>query len=355
MKKMMKWMKWGIFGTPGMASLLVAATVALAACGKHEPETHAVLPEGPAVAVSVITVAKQPHQATEEIVGTVRSKQQAVVEAKVSGRVEQYLAVPGEPVKAGDLLVQLDVREIEAKVESAKAMREQADRELARYRQLVSQNAATRQELEATEARQKVAAASVTEAETMLSYARVTAPFDGVVTRKLAEVGDLAMPGKPLVEIESPKGLRFETDLPEALLEKVSLGEKMAVRVPSADGGLEAAVSEIAPVADPVSRTFRVKLDLPEAKGLRTGQFGRVAVPVAESQLLAVPAKSVVKRGQLEGVFVVSDGRAWLRLVKTGKELGDRIEILSGLEVGEQVLAEVPERLPDGQPVEVKP
>ncbi|MCB1226976.1 MAG: efflux RND transporter periplasmic adaptor subunit [Verrucomicrobiales bacterium] len=335
--------------------LVVAAAVTLTGCGKHEPETHEVLPQGPAVAVSVITVAKQPHEATEEIVGTVRSKQQAVVEAKVSGRVEQSLAVPGQTVKAGDLLVQLDVREIEAKVESAKAMLEQADRELARYRQLVSQNAATRQELEANEARQKVAAASVAEAETMLGYARVTAPFDGVVTRKLAEVGDLAMPGKPLVEIESPKGLRFETDLPEELLEKVSLGEKMAIRVPSAEGELEGTVSEIAPVADPVSRTFRVKLDLPAAKGLRTGQFGRVAVPVAESKLLAVPVKAVVKRGQLEEVFVVADGRAWMRLVKTGKELGDRIEILSGLEVGEQVVPEVPDRMLDGQPVEVKP
>ena len=345
--KMMNEMKRGGW----KASLL--AMVLLSACEKHAPETDDVLPIGPAVAVKVFTVALQPHQAVEEIVGTVRSKRQAVVEAKVSGRVEQYLAVPGQTVKAGDLLVQLDVREIEAKVESAKAMLEQADRELARYTQLVSQNAATRQELEATEARQKVAAAAVSETETMLSYARVTAPFDGVVTRKLSEIGDMAMPGKPLLEVESPEALRFETDLPEAILNRVTSGQKLTVKVSAVEAIMEGTVSEIAPVADAVSRTFRVKLDLPTADGLRTGQFGRVVVPVAESEILAVPQTAVVKRGQMEGVFVVRDGRAWLRLVKTGKVLGERVAILSGLDAGDEIVIEVPERMLDGQSVEV--
>jgi len=310
------------------------------------------LPGGPAIAVKTVTAGKVAHQAVEEVVGTVRSRQQAMVEAKVPGRVEQYLAVPGQVVKAGDLLVQLDVREIATKVDSARALQEQADRELARYQQLVAQNAATRQELDAVEARQKVAAAQVIEAETMLSYARVTAPFDGVVTRKLAEVGDLAMPGKPLAEVESPKALRFETDLPEAILELVTMGQKMAVRI----GGetAEVVVSEIAPIADAASRTFRVKMDLPEGGGLRTGQFGRVAVPVAETKVLVVPETAVIKRGQMEVVFVLREGRGWMRLVKTGRALQVGREILSGLEEGEQVVTEAPERMLDGQLVEVK-
>jgi hypothetical protein len=99
----------------------------------------------------------------------------------------------------------------------------------------------------------------------------------------------------------------------------VKLGDKMKVMIASADGPLEAVVSEIAPVADAVSRTFQVKLDLPPAAGLRTGQFGRVSVPVAEVMLLLVPQSAVIKRGQMEMVFVVGDGKAALRLVKTGK------------------------------------
>jgi RND family efflux transporter MFP subunit len=274
-----------------------------------------------------------------------------VVEAKVSGRVEQYQAFPGQTVRAGDLLVALDVGEIVARVDSATATLENADRELGRYRRLSEQNAVTRQELEAAEARQKVAAATLAEAKTLLGYARVTAPFDGVVTRKLADVGDLAMPGKALLEIESPLGLRFEADLPDALIDSVSIGQTMTVRVSGSDRELQGTVGEIAPVADPASRTFRVKLDLPEADGLRSGRFGRVAVPLAETEILAVPAAAVTRRGQLEGVFVVREGRAWLRLVKTGPRLGEVVVLLSGVDPGENLVAEVPEGLRDGQPV----
>jgi RND family efflux transporter MFP subunit len=289
------------------------------------------------------------------VVGTVRSKLRAAVEPKVSGRVLEYTAVPGEMVKAGDLLATLDAREIQAKVDQAKALLDQARRDFARQEKLIVTNATTRQEFDAAQARVKVGEAAVIEAETMMSYAKVTAPFDGVVTRKLADVGDLAMPGKPLLEMEAPTELRFEADLPEALLGSVKLGAKMKVRVSSVEKPLEAVVSEIAPVADAASRTFLVKLDLPAAEGLRTGQFGRVSVPVAEVMLLLVPQSAVMKRGQMELVFVVSDDKAALRLVKTGKSLNGEVEILSGLEEGEQVVTSDPVALAEGQPVTLEP
>ncbi len=284
--------------------------------------------------------------------GTVRSKQRAVVEAKVSGRVLEYTATPGAMVKAGDLLARLDVQEIQAKVDQAKAMLDQAQRDFARQKQLIASNATTRQDFDAADARMKVATAGVSEAETMMSYAKVTAPFDGVVTRKLADVGDLAMPGKPLLEIEAPTSLRFEADLPEAILDRVKLGAKMSVRLTKV---IEGTVSEISPVADPVSRTFNVKLDLPPTEGLRTGQFGRVSVPVAEVKLLLVAKEAVMKRGQMELIFVVKEGHANLRLVKTGKVLNGSIEVLSGLEEGEQVVISDVSKLADGQPVTIQP
>ncbi|MCB1276256.1 efflux RND transporter periplasmic adaptor subunit [Prosthecobacter sp.] len=326
----------------------------LAACGKHDPAQHAG-PDLPSVPVKVQAAKWQPHTATEEVVGTVRSKLRAMVEAKVSGRVLEYTATPGAMVKAGDLLARLDVQEIQAKVDQAKAMLDQANRDFDRQKQLIASNATTRQDYDAADARVKVATAAVSEAETMLGYAKVTAPFDGVVTRKLADVGDLAMPGKPLLEIEAPTALRFEADLPEAILDRVTMGAKMQVKVASISSSLEAVVSEIAPVADPVSRTFQVKLDLPKADGLRTGQFGRVSVPVAEVKLLLVPKSAVMKRGQMELVFVVKDGKALLRLVKTGKSLDGQVEILSGLEEGEQVVISDVTKIADGQPVTIQP
>ena len=329
---------------------LILPILLLTACGKHEsPPTAATLPS---VAVKSQPATFQPHTATEEVVGTVRSKQRAVVEAKVSGRVLEYTATPGAMVKAGDLLARLDVQEIQAKVDQAHAMLDQAKRDFDRQKQLITSNATTRQEFDAADARVKIGTGAVSEAETMMSYAKVTAPFDGVVTRKLADVGDLAMPGKPLLEIEAPTSLRFEADLPEAILDRVKLGAKMPVRLAKV---IEGTVSEISPVADPVSRTFRVKLDLPQTEGLRTGQFGRVSVPVAEVKLLLVPQSAVLKRGQMELVFVAKDGKATLRLVKSGKVLEGRVEVLSGLEEGEQVIVSETMKLTDGQPVTIQP
>ena len=331
--------------------LLTPCILLLAACGKHD----AANPAASALSTANVKVEAAKfgaHTATEEVVGTVRSKQRAVVEAKVSGRVLEYTATPGAMVKAGDLLARLENQEIQAKVDQAKAMLDQAERDFARQKQLIASNATTRQEFDAADARVKIGTGAVSEAETMMSYAKVTAPFDGVVTRKLADVGDLAMPGKPLLEIEAPTSLRFEADLPEAILDRVKLGEKMPVRLAKV---IEGTVSEISPVADPVSRTFRVKLDLPPAEGLRTGQFGRVSVPVAEVKLLLVPQSAVLKRGQMELVFVAQNGKAALRLVKTGKVLEGRIEVLSGLEEGEQVIVSETAKLTDGQPVTIQP
>jgi RND family efflux transporter MFP subunit len=326
----------------------------LAACGKHEiAETRAV--SLPAIAVEVQAAKLESHVAAEEVVGTVRSKLRAIVEAKVSGRVLEYSATPGALVKSGDLLARLEVQEIQARVDEAKARLDQAHRDLDRQKQLIVSNATSRQDFDAAEARMKVALAGVSEAETMMSYARVTAPFDGVVTRKLADVGDLAMPGKPLLEIEAPTALRFEADLPEAILDRIRMGAKMQVKIASVSKELEAMVSEIAPVADPVSRTFQVKFDLPVVEGLRTGQFGRVAVPVADTKLLLVPKIAVMKRGQMELLFVAKDGKVALRLVKTGKVIDGRVEVLSGLEEGEMVVISHVAKLADSQPVIIQP
>ncbi len=322
-----------------------------AGCDKPQP-SRGPASRLPAAAVQVQTAALQVYPAYEEAAGTVRSKQRAVVEAKVSGRVLEYSATPGTKVKSGEVLARLDVQELQARADQAAALLDQAKRDFDRQRQLLASNATTRQDFDAAEARLKVATAGRTEAETMLGYARVTAPFDGVVTRKYSEVGDLAMPGKPLLEIEAPDALRFEADLPEAIVDRVKPGDRMPVRLAQV---IEGTVSEVSPVADPVSRTFLVKLDLPAAEGLRTGQFGRVSVPVAQSKLLLVPQSAVLKRGQMEILFTVKDGKAVLRLVKTGKLIDGQTEVLSGLNEGESVIVSDIARLTDGQPVNLEP
>ncbi|HWN95307.1 MAG TPA: efflux RND transporter periplasmic adaptor subunit [Methylomirabilota bacterium] len=334
-------------------ALIAVTAVAFAGCRKKQHDSVSAQ-NSPAVAVRVLMVESKSHLATEEVVGTVRAKLHAVIEAKVSGRIEKMLVAPGQMVKAGEQLAQLDAREIQARLDQALTLREQSQRDAERLRQLLKDNAISQQEFETMEARSRVAVSSVTEAETMLGYTRIIAPFDGVITRKLADVGDLATPGRPLLELDDPKALRLEANLPEGLIARVQLGAKLEVRAATRDAAIQAVVSEIAPVADPASRTFNVKLDLPDHAGLRAGQFARVTVPVGESKALRAPVSAVTQRGQMELVFVVADQRAQLRLVKTGKRIGDEVELVSGVSAGEQVVVEGASQLRDGQAVEVK-
>ena len=196
--------------SPG-ALAAMAASLAISGCGKESPAVGAgVLPPAP---VRVQTVERKPHLATEDVVGTVQAKLRAVIEAKVSARIEQMLVAPGQSVKAGELLARLDAREIQARLDQAVATREQAGRDTERLRPLVSQNAISKQDFETVESRHRVAAAAAREAETMLDYTRVVAPFSGVITRKLADVGDLAAPGRGLLEMDDPTVLRLEAGL----------------------------------------------------------------------------------------------------------------------------------------------
>jgi RND family efflux transporter MFP subunit len=333
-------------------TVTLAAVAAISGCGrKQEPGSGAALPAAP---VQVLTIASTPQPATEDVMGTVQAKLHATIEAKVPGRIETLPVVLGQSVKAGALLVQLDVREIQAKLDQASAGFKQAERDYQRASALLAQQAMTQAEYDAAQARYQVAKAAVAEAESMLAYARVAAPFDGVITRKQADVGDMAMPGKPLLEMEDPSALRFVADVPDAIGDRVQAGAHLKVKVGSAGQAIDGQVTEIAPAANPVNRTLQVKLDLPAAPGLRSGQFGRLAVPLAEAASIQVPASAVLRRGQMELVFVVTDNVARLRLVRTGKRSGDRVELLSGVSPGDRIVTEDAAQLIDGQPVEVR-
>jgi len=337
----------------GTIVLAAGLALVLLGCGKQSEPAGATPPS--TASVRAQTVESKQRVATEEVVGTVRAKLRAVIEAKVSGKVDQMLVVPGQQVKAGELLAHIDALEVQARRDQALALKQQAEADLKRFASLLEQKILAQAEYDNAQAKARVATAAVVETETLVGYTKVTAPFDGVITRKHADVGDLAVPGKPLLEMEDSRTLRLEADVPEAVVGKVALGDKLIVRIAALESELGGTVSEIAPTSDPGSRTFLVKLDLPAKSGLRAGQFGRVAMPVGEASALRVPVGAVVVRGQMEIVFVVVDGKAQLRLVKTGKRIGDELEIISGLSGGEKIVTENVMGLVDGQPVSLKP
>jgi RND family efflux transporter MFP subunit len=325
-----------------------------AACGGDEVARPTAAQLAPS-AVRVEAAGPQTVVIAEEVSGTIRAKHRASLEAKLAGRIDAMYAVAGQAVRKGQLLAHLDLEEVDAQLAQAIAVRVQAENDLARYEALLARGAATAAELDAAEARARVAQAAVDEVQALLGRAAIVAPFDGVVTRKLAEVGDLAVPGKPLVEIEDPTVLRAEADVGESLITGIRLGQRLTVHVPSVAAPIEGTVVEIAPTADPGSRTFVVKLDLPPTPGLRAGAFARVDVLVGQSDTLLIPAAAVFVRGQLEFVFLVANGKAELRLVRTGRRHGDAVELLAGVSAGEQVIVSGAAGLREGQPLQIGP
>lgn len=330
---------------------LVALSALLLGCGPQAsaPSAKRDLPPAQVRVRPVETVTEALY---EPVVGTLRSDKRATLEAKVSGRIESLPVLMGQSVKTGDLLARLDAAEIKARLQQAEATLEQASREWKRISTLFEQSAATRADYDATESRLRLAEAALAEAKAMMAYVEIRAPFDGVITRKWADVGDLAQPGKPLIGLEDPSSLQLEADVPESLGANLRADQAMKARIDALGRTLEGRIRELAPIADPDTRTVRVKVQLPATEGLRPGQFARLLTPIREAQQLRIPHSALVRRGQLEMVFVAAQDRANLRLVKTGHSDEASVEVLSGLQPGETVVVEGAHRLTDGQPLQ---
>jgi RND family efflux transporter MFP subunit len=330
--------------------LPAAASLVLASCGGD----HATAPIASLDPVSVETVLVEALEVPvfEEVVGTVRPRKEAQVSAKVTGRLLEMGATPGMRAKAGEVLARLEVGELDAALARAEAALAQAERDLARLRNLRESGAISVSDYEQAEARQSMAAATVAETRTMVENASVTAPFDGTVTRRYLEPGDLGTPGRPIFAMEDSSLLRLEINVGESLAGSLALGSKFRVEVSGAGADLEGVVGELSPSADVGSRTFLAKLDLPPHEALRAGQFGRAFLPRGARAGLLVPESAVFSRGQMDYVFVAAEGVARLRIVSVGTARGGRAEILAGLDGGERVVVAPPPTLRDGQPLE---
>lgn len=307
----------------------------------------------PTVTVHVQTVQETSTQPQVELVATIQAVQQAVVAAKVTGTITELPVVLGSRVKRGDMLIKISAEEISARVLQAQAQLAQAKRNLAREQKLLKKNATTSETVNSMQDMFAVAQASFQEAKTMFSYTTITAPFDGVITRKIVNSGDLATPGTPLLQLENDTSLQAVTAVPESLINQVKSGAKLSVQVPSARITVSGTVAEIAPTADPLSRTAPVKIDLENNPALRTGQFARIVLPVDPAATLLIPKSAVVPFGQMDKVFVLQDGKAQLRLVRTGSQTDKQVEILAGLNPGDQVIVDNNTLLVNGQPVTV--
>lgn len=332
--------------------LVLAAAMVLIGCREEHPAAPSAVDPAP-MEVRTAAVASLESRLQTEVTGTVRSVNQAVIAAKVTGIIEKMPVVLGTQVQRGDLLVQVAAGEINARASQARTRLEQAERNLARERKLLDKNAATAENVKSLEETFQIAEAAYREVNTMQGYTTITAPFDGVVTRKNANVGDLAVPGSPLLHIEDLGRLQVVAAVPETLALQITVGGSLPIHLPAAGLSLDGTVAEIAPAVDPLSRSATVKIDIEQSPRLQPGQFARVAIPGAQLHTFSVPRAAVRRFGQMEIVFVIAENRARLRLVRTGAEADGRVEILAGLEPGEIVALPAGPGLVDGRPVRI--
>ncbi len=344
-------MNWSALMTGAM---LLGGIAVLPGCKGQDEHTREEVQPLPSVAVAVEGVSEEVARSRVEVVGTVEAVQRASISARISGQIVELPLVLGSGVEKGELLVKISAGEIAAKVLQAEAQLAQARRNLARENKLQKEGASTRETVKSLQDVTRIAEAAYTESKTMLDYTTITAPFSGTITRKMANVGDLASPGMGLLEMENSEDLQILAQVPEALLLKVSIGDSLPVHIPAAGLTLVGEVAEVAPAADPMSRTAPVKIKIPVGPDLRVGQFARVTLENSDEMTLVVAESAVIAKGQMDLVFVVEENIARLRLIRTGVVYGGDVEILSGLDPGELVVVRGAEKLQDGQPLTIE-
>jgi membrane fusion protein, multidrug efflux system len=387
--------------------VIVAALMMVSCSRKAEPEHPAAIVSG----LKMETLQASLVDDYYEAVGTVQAKNRSIIAAKVMGNIVVLHVREGDTVRAGQTLIEIDSRDAGIQLQKSQAgMREiqdslqEAERNigasesaraaaqanellakstLQRYQTLFERRSVSPQEFDEVRAKYEVAKAESERAERLLQaaaarqnqvkaridqakadianarvyvgYSRITAPIDGVVVSKQADVGYMATPGMPLLTIENSSQYQLHASVEESRLGTIHPNDQVHVVLEAlGNTDLAGTVAEIVPVADPATRSYIVKIALPNIGDihLRSGLYGKARFITGQRKILSVPQTAVTQQGQLAGVFVVDQsGVARLRFVKTGRTTGDRVEMLSGVNEGEEIVTEGVASLRDGSRV----
>ena len=366
--------------SPVLLILLLLPAVFLVACS-NRPETVNAAPEI-VRKVSVSTVQTTSVPDLMEAVGTLRAAQTSQLASQSIGNIVDLRVHEGDRIRRGQVLAVIDDAESRAALDRANAadLASQhqfaaadsdlvlAESTLKRYQTLYDKKSVSPQEFDEIKARyqaaqarrdmatagQAQAKAALQQARTALAYTRIVAPFDGVVTEKKLDVGAMASPGLSLFTVEDQHRYRLEATVNESDLRFVHIGEAVSVFIDSlGDRRIQGKVMEIVPAADPASRSFLIKIELPSDSSLRSGLFGRAQFARGQRSALLIPLGAVVERGQLQGVYVVDQNRiAGLRYITLGKPQAGRVEVLAGLQPGDALILDPGDRDLGGKQIE---
>jgi RND family efflux transporter MFP subunit len=367
----------------GVLFALAAAVSIISGCSK-ERRIEAAAPDTVSN-VQVVVAQKSNVPDWLEVVGTVRAAQTSQLASQIMGNIVAVQAHEGERVESGQVLVMIDDTQLRSAVEQAAAAELAAQKDvsaaeselalaqttLKRYEQLYEKKSVSPQEFDeiktraqSAEARRGMAKAALAQANaalaqarTSLGYTRIHTPFAGVVTERKADPGTLASPGMPILTLEDTRSYRLEVTVDESDVHLVRIGQSARVNIDAlGEAKVAGKVVQIVPAADPGSRSFLVKIELPKDSHLRSGLFGRAQFSRGERSALLIPRTAVVERGQLQGVYVLdSEQIAGMHYVTLGRTSGQQVEVLSGLEGGETIITSPGERELGGKRIVARP
>lgn len=357
----------GLQSVAAVILLLVVILYALGLIGGAQkiapgttPKPARALPLG----AQLVQAVKQTSDAKQTWPGVVQSRTLTKIAPKMTARILSVKVNSGDRVKKGAVIAQLDEREINARLNEANAALNaaladaaQAQADARRSRDLYAKEATTRASHDAVMARAKTAQAGVAQALSRMEEIRVSggentlyAPFDGIIAERLKEPGDMGMPGDPIVILFKSDDLRLEAGIPSDCIKYIKPGLLVKVRIDALDKSLSAKVDEIMPGADPQTGMQIVKAALPLTAGLEPGQFAWLEQSCAVQQAeLMIPVRAVLRFGQLEAVKVVQGEEVYTRHIRTGKQQGDRVAVLSGLREGETIISNSEITLPEAR------
>ena len=351
--------------------LVILATTG---CTSHkEKDEHPIIS-----GVKTEIVAKASVDNYYETSASVKSKTNSVISSMITGKVTSLAVQEGDRVSAGQLLLTIDSRDTAQRaigasagvaaaqkgVEQAAQNKKMADVTYQRYKNLYNEKVITKQEFDQYSTQKNIAAleyqraqagvqqarAGLGEVRVYQSYARVTAPISGIVTQRNIDLGSTALQGQPILTIESPSNQEIVANVDESYLKQVSVGEEVNLVV---DGQtLKTQITTVVPSIDSMTRTFKIKL---AAKGLNSGLYAKIQIPVGKKDAIAVAQAAIVQKGQLTGVYTVDEQNIIsYRLIKTGKNLGDKVEVISGLADGDKIIVSGVENAIDGGEISEK-
>ena len=347
------------------AVFALALALVLSACGEKDKPQQATVPTATVTAhIAVVQKTVLPVIATAP--GSVIAEQQAQIASRLMGFIREINVQEGQSVVKGQRLFTVDPSDIQGQVSQAKAGLAQAEAGLAdakndyrRFGTLYKEEAIPKQQwdkirLQYQVAQQQAVAAraGLNTAAGQMRYATLTAPFAGIITQKLANVGDLATPGKPVLMLENQSRLQVQTNVSSDVFSHLKMGDSVSLQSADSSTAVTGKIARLVSAADPATRTYLVKIDLPQGAQLKSGMYVLVSFPTGQREGVRVPKSAVLDRAGITGVFVVdSQGIAHYRMVRVGDSSDGLVEIQAGLSPGEHVVTSATEQLQSGDKI----